>query len=34
MKADVRKIPEYLRAVTGQTNIQSSGNTIIDALPI
>jgi hypothetical protein len=34
MKGDVHKLPEYLRAVTGQTAVSSSGNTIIDALPI
>jgi hypothetical protein len=34
MKADVEKLPDYLRAVTGQTGDSSSGNTIVDSLPI
>lgn len=34
MKSDVQKLPDYLRAITDQTDGASSGNTIIDALPL
>jgi hypothetical protein len=34
MKGDVYKLPDYLRAITGQNDENSSGNTIVDALPL
>lgn len=34
LKGDVNKLPDYLRAVTGDADENSSGNTIVDALPL
>ena len=32
LKGDVKKLPEYLRAIAGDSTETNSGNTIIDAL--
>jgi hypothetical protein len=32
LKGDVKKLPEYLKVIAGNSNETNSGNTIIDAL--